>query len=205
VDFLAASFHQIHLVFFLFIKPTLHWILSKLWCDHFNPQWGQFKSSDIRLGSHGNIYYEYMLKIWLQQGGVAYNESSVTYLWNMYEEAMGSVMHLLVKKWKSTCLVFVGELPNGPNCVVHPKMDHLLCYTFWSTMEKIWKFATDDKNDKLHTGLLPIRNKSSLGGWGILCNKLAYFWVYVSLLVNRWKKFHTLDVNMVTMFCRCVF
>jgi hypothetical protein len=100
-----------------------------------------------------------LLKVWLQQGGVAYNESIVSYLWNMYEEAMGGVMHLLVNKLEPSCFIFVGELPNGPNGVVHPKMDHMVCYTFWSspTSEKIWKFAIDDKNDKLHTSVLPIK------------------------------------------------
>ncbi len=114
----------------------------------------------------GDIYYEYLLKVWLQQGGVAYNENNVAYLWNMYVEAMGGVMHLLVKRSEPNCLVFIGELPNGPNGVVYPKIDHLVCYTFWSspTLEKKWKFAIDDKNDKLHIGLLPITNKSSLGG-----------------------------------------
>jgi len=172
----------------LFMGPTLHLIMSNLWCGCFIPQSGQFKGNNIRLYSHGDIYYEYLFKVWLQQGGVAYNESSVTYLWNMCEEAMGGVMHLLVKKLELSCLVFVGELPSGPNGIVHPKMDHLVCWTFWSspTLEKIWKFAIDDKNDKLHTSLLPIRNKSSLGGWGILCNKLAYFLVYGSLFLNRW-------------------
>jgi mannosyl-oligosaccharide alpha-1,2-mannosidase len=52
----------------------------------------------------------------------------------MHEEAMGGVMHLVVKKSKPSYLVFVGELPNGPNGVVHPKMDHLVCYTFWSSL-----------------------------------------------------------------------
>jgi hypothetical protein len=28
----------------------------------------------------GDIYYEYLLKVWLQQGGVAYNENNVAYL-----------------------------------------------------------------------------------------------------------------------------
>jgi hypothetical protein len=171
IKWISWQLHSIKCIcfYFLFIGPTLHWILIRLWCDRFSPQSEQFESNNIRLGSHGDIYYEYLLKVWLQQGGVAYNENNVAYLWNMYEEAMGSVMHLLVKKWKPSCLVFVGELPNGPNGVVHPKMDHLVCYTFWSspTLEKIWKFATDDKNDRLHIGLLPIRNKSSLGGWGI--------------------------------------
>jgi mannosyl-oligosaccharide alpha-1,2-mannosidase len=49
----------------------------------------------------------------------------------MYEEAMGGVTHLLVNKSKPSSLAFVGELPNGPNGVVHPKM-HLVCYAFWS-------------------------------------------------------------------------
>jgi hypothetical protein len=99
-----------------------------------------------------------LFKVWLQQGCVAYNESSIAYLWNMYEEAMGGVMHLLVEKSKPSCLVFLGELPNGSNGVVHPKIDHLVCYTFWfnPTLEKKWKFATDDK---LHIGLLPIKKQ----------------------------------------------
>jgi hypothetical protein len=56
----------------------------------------------------------------------------------MYEEGLGGVMHLLVKKSKLSSLFFVGELPNGPNGVVYPKM-HLVCYAFWSspTLEKI--------------------------------------------------------------------
>ncbi len=133
--------------YFLFTGPTLHWFLSKLWCDCFSPQSGQFEGSNIRLGSRGDSYYEYLLKVWLQQGGAAYNESSVAYLRNMYEEAMGGVKHLLVKKSEPSSLVFVGELPNGPNGAVHPKMDHLVCCTFWSspTLERIWEFATDGK------------------------------------------------------------
>jgi hypothetical protein len=39
----------------------------------------------------------------------------------MYEEAIGGVMHLLVKKSKPSCFVFVGELLNGPNGVCASK------------------------------------------------------------------------------------
>jgi mannosyl-oligosaccharide alpha-1,2-mannosidase len=46
---------------------------------------------------------------------------------------MGGVKHLLVKKSEPSSLVFVGELPNGPNGAVHPKMDHLVCCTIWSS------------------------------------------------------------------------
>jgi mannosyl-oligosaccharide alpha-1,2-mannosidase len=54
--------------------------MNKLWCDRFIPQLGQFEGNNIRLSSHGDIYYEYLLKVWLQQGGVAYNENNVAYL-----------------------------------------------------------------------------------------------------------------------------
>jgi hypothetical protein len=79
-------------------------------------------------------------------------------------------------------------------------MLHILVQSY---IGKIWKFANDGKNDKLHTSLLPIKNKTSLWGQGILCNKLAYFWIYGSSLVNCWEKVHIFDIDMVIMFCRC--
>lgn len=45
----------------------------------------------------------------------------------MYEEAMKGVRHLLVRKSSPNGLVFVGELPYGPNGAFSPKMDHLVC------------------------------------------------------------------------------
>ncbi|XAR72463.1 Mannosyl-oligosaccharide 1,2-alpha-mannosidase [Bertholletia excelsa] len=88
-----------------------------------SPHSGEFSGENIRLGSRGDSYYEYLLKVWLQQQG-----SNVTYLHDMYEEAMKGVRHLLVRKSSPNGLVFVGELPYGANGAFSPKMDHLVCF-----------------------------------------------------------------------------
>ena len=87
-----------------------------------SPHSGEFSGENIRLGSRGDSYYEYLLKVWLQQ-----RDNNVTYLHDMYEEAMKGVRHLLVRKSIPSGLVFVGELPSGPNGAFSPKMDHLVC------------------------------------------------------------------------------
>lgn len=97
-------------------------------CDG-SPHTGEFSGENIRLGSRGDSYYEYLLKVWLQQG--ATHSSNLTYLYDMYEEAMRGVRHLLVRKSIPKGLVFVGELPYGPKGAFSPKMDHLVCGTFW--------------------------------------------------------------------------
>ncbi|XP_057463323.1 mannosyl-oligosaccharide 1,2-alpha-mannosidase MNS3-like [Actinidia eriantha] len=90
---------------------------------YISPHSGEFSGENIRLGSRGDSYYEYLLKVWLQQ-----RDNNVTYLHDMYEEAMKGVRHLLVRKSIPSGLVFVGELPSGPNGVFSPKMDHLVCF-----------------------------------------------------------------------------
>lgn len=89
---------------------------------------GQFQGNNIRLGSRGDSYYEYLLKVWIQHGGAAYNESSVAYLRDMYDEAMNGVKHRLVSQSQPNGLVFVGERPHGPSDELDPKMDHLVCF-----------------------------------------------------------------------------
>lgn len=51
----------------------------------------------------------------------------MTYLHEMYKESMQGVKELLVKKSVPNGLVFVGELPYGPQGGFSPKMDHLVC------------------------------------------------------------------------------
>ncbi|KAL5577221.1 hypothetical protein UlMin_018920 [Ulmus minor] len=92
---------------------------------YISPQSGEFSGQNIRLGSRGDSYYEYLLKVWLQKGG---QESNLTYLHDMYEEAMKGVRHLLVQKSIPNGLVFVGELPYGSKGSFSPKMDHLVCF-----------------------------------------------------------------------------
>lgn len=63
--------------------------------------------------------------MWLQKG--AREDTNLTYLHDMYEEAMKGVRHLLVRKSVPNGLVFIGELPYGSNEAFSPKMDHLVC------------------------------------------------------------------------------
>ncbi|KAG8385293.1 hypothetical protein BUALT_Bualt03G0026900 [Buddleja alternifolia] len=88
---------------------------------YINPHTGEFSGDNIRLGSRGDSYYEYLMKLWLQNPG-----SNLTY--DMYKESMKGVKELLVRKTVPNGLVFVGELPNGPEGSFSPKMDHLVCF-----------------------------------------------------------------------------
>ncbi|XP_022715551.1 mannosyl-oligosaccharide 1,2-alpha-mannosidase MNS3-like [Durio zibethinus] len=93
---------------------------------YISPHSGEFSGENIRLGSRGDSYYEYLLKVWLQLRAI--QDGNVTYLYDMYEEAMRGVRHLLVQKSIPNELVFVGELPYGSNVAFSPKMDHLVCF-----------------------------------------------------------------------------
>ena len=98
-------------------------MLFSTWCS---PQSGEFVGENIRLGSRGDSYYEYLIKVWLQQGGKM--NGNFTYLHHMYTEAMKGVRHLLVRKSIPKGLVFVGELPYGSKGEFSPKMDHLVSF-----------------------------------------------------------------------------
>lgn len=91
-----------------------------------SPHSGQFHGGNIRLGSRGDSYYEYLLKVWLRQGGALSNEKSISFLREMYDEAMEGVKRHLVQKSKPKGLTFVGELPGGLMGAFSPKMDHLV-------------------------------------------------------------------------------
>ncbi|XP_076893272.1 mannosyl-oligosaccharide 1,2-alpha-mannosidase MNS3-like [Bidens hawaiensis] len=88
-----------------------------------SPSSSEFSGDNIRLGSRGDSYDEYLIKVWLQQ-----RDSNWTYWHDMYVEAMKGVKHLLVKKSNPNGLVFVGELPSGIDGDFSPKMDHLVCF-----------------------------------------------------------------------------
>lgn len=90
---------------------------------YINPQTGEFSGENIRLGSRGDSYYEYLIKVWLQNPG-----SNLTYLHDMYKESVEGIKELLVKKSVPSGLVFVGELPYGHQSSFSPKMDHLVCF-----------------------------------------------------------------------------
>ncbi|KAJ9690978.1 hypothetical protein PVL29_013237 [Vitis rotundifolia] len=93
---------------------------------YISPHSGEFSGENIRLGSRGDSYYEYLIKVWLQQG--AERDGNFKYLYDMYEEATKGIRHLLVQKSIPKGLVFVGELPSGSKGAFSPKMDHLVCF-----------------------------------------------------------------------------
>uniref|UniRef100_A0A0C9RRM4 alpha-1,2-Mannosidase n=1 Tax=Wollemia nobilis TaxID=56998 RepID=A0A0C9RRM4_9CONI len=95
---------------------------------YISPNSGHFVGDNIRLGSRGDSYYEYLIKVWLQQQGVDHEGGHVSYLREMYDEAMKGVKHRLVQKSIPRGLVFVGELPSGEHGGFYPKMDHLVCF-----------------------------------------------------------------------------
>ncbi|KIY69234.1 glycoside hydrolase family 47 protein [Cylindrobasidium torrendii FP15055 ss-10] len=93
-----------------------------------------FIRSDIRLGSRGDSYYEYLLKQYLQTNG---KESIYK---KMYEESMQGLHDKLVHKTYRQGLTYIAELVPHGRCVSSPsfqvahKQDHLVCFLAGSLM-----------------------------------------------------------------------
>ncbi|KAI6249684.1 Mannosyl-oligosaccharide 1,2-alpha-mannosidase [Erysiphe necator] len=83
---------------------------------------GHFRGENIRLGSRGDSYYEYLIKQYLQTSKEEpiYNE-----MWN---EALQGVRKHLITYSKPSRFTILGERPNGLNGNLHPKIDHLVCF-----------------------------------------------------------------------------
>lgn len=87
-----------------------------------NPDTGHFQGSEIRLGSRGDSYYEYLLKQFMQ------TKRTEPVFRDMYNEAMTGVKHHLVGKSLPNKLTYLAELPTGIGGTTSPKMDHLVCF-----------------------------------------------------------------------------
>ncbi|KAJ6608840.1 glycoside hydrolase [Mycena sp. CBHHK59/15] len=96
---------------------------------------GQFMTSDIRLGSRGDSYYEYLLKQYLQTGSVE------TVYRDMYDEAMHAIHVNLIETSNNKKLTYTAEI--HPKRLVHNnqmswvralKQDHLVCFLGGSLM-----------------------------------------------------------------------
>ncbi|KAL4940735.1 hypothetical protein BDV06DRAFT_230128 [Aspergillus oleicola] len=81
-----------------------------------------FRYQEIRLGSRGDSYYEYLIKQYLQTPGQepVYRE--------MWEEALAGIQKHLVTSTKQSSLQFIAELPQGIGGPLSPRMDHLVCF-----------------------------------------------------------------------------
>ncbi|KIK62059.1 glycoside hydrolase family 47 protein [Collybiopsis luxurians FD-317 M1] len=100
---------------------------------------GTFKTSEIRLGSRGDSYYEYLLKQYLQTGKTesVYRE--------MYQEAMQGIHTHLVHHTPRKQMTYIAELhpkdfysninlDSLDGFKVHHKQDHLVCFLAGSLM-----------------------------------------------------------------------
>ncbi|EJC98796.1 glycoside hydrolase [Fomitiporia mediterranea MF3/22] len=99
-----------------------------------DPATGAFIPFDIRLGSRGDSYYEYLLKQYLQT-----DRTEEVYK-NMYLESMGAVTKHLVQRSKFTGITYTAELiperQQGGETFwrLVPKQDHLVCFLGGSMM-----------------------------------------------------------------------
>ncbi|KAL8953651.1 MAG: hypothetical protein Q9222_000488 [Ikaeria aurantiellina] len=86
------------------------------------PHDGTFKGHNIRLGSRGDSYYEYLIKQNLQTSG---EEPIYLTLWN---QALTGVRNHLITYSKKSHFTVLAERPNGLDSKIQPKMDHLVCF-----------------------------------------------------------------------------
>ncbi|KAK1980230.1 family 47 glycosyl hydrolase [Colletotrichum cereale] len=85
-----------------------------------HPNHGRFTTREIRLGSRGDSYYEYLIKQYLQTGETIYRD--------MWEDSLAGIEKHLVTTTRNAALKFIAELPTGIGGPLSPKMDHLVCF-----------------------------------------------------------------------------
>ncbi|KAL9605132.1 MAG: hypothetical protein Q9219_000066 [cf. Caloplaca sp. 3 TL-2023] len=83
---------------------------------------GTFRGANIRLGSRGDSYYEYLIKQYLQTSSA---ESIYLDLWN---QALAGIRKHLITYSKKSNFTILAERPSGLESNLHPKMDHLVCF-----------------------------------------------------------------------------
>jgi mannosyl-oligosaccharide alpha-1,2-mannosidase len=83
---------------------------------------GTFRGNNIRLGSRGDSYYEYLIKQYLQ---TSQQEPVYQEMWN--ESLAGVKKHLLTYSSPSNFTI-LAERPSGIDQYLSPKMDHLVCF-----------------------------------------------------------------------------
>ncbi|KAH8119714.1 glycoside hydrolase [Phellopilus nigrolimitatus] len=112
-------------------KNNLRPNLATIFMD---PNSGAFIPFDIRLGSRGDSYYEYLLKQYLQTA-----KSEGVYR-EMYSESMDAINKHLVQQSTTSSLIYTAELlperKSGNDMLWHlvPKQDHLVCFLGGSLM-----------------------------------------------------------------------
>lgn len=83
---------------------------------------GEFRGENIRLGSRGDSYYEYLIKQYLQT-----NKQEPVYE-EMWKESLEGVRKHLITYTEPSGFTIIGERPEGLGGYLSPKMDHLVCF-----------------------------------------------------------------------------
>lgn len=83
---------------------------------------GAFRGNNIRLGSRGDSYYEYLIKQYLQT-----SQQEPVYL-DMWDEALAGVQKYLITYSYPSNFTVLAERPEGLENGLSPKMDHLVCF-----------------------------------------------------------------------------
>lgn len=83
---------------------------------------GTFRGENIRLGSRGDSYYEYLIKQYLQTGSQEHVYQS---MWN---ESLAGVKKNLITYSSPSNFTVLAEKPSGLGGALSPKMDHLVCF-----------------------------------------------------------------------------
>ncbi|CRG87969.1 mannosyl-oligosaccharide alpha-1,2-mannosidase [Talaromyces islandicus] len=83
---------------------------------------GEFRGNNIRLGSRGDSYYEYLIKQYLQtsEGEPIYKE--------MWDETLEGISKHLITYTKNGQMSLIAERPDGLHRPLLAKMDHLVCF-----------------------------------------------------------------------------
>jgi endoplasmic reticulum Man9GlcNAc2 1,2-alpha-mannosidase len=89
---------------------------------YIDPTLGKFWGHNIRLGSRGDSYYEYLIKQYLQT-----NKQEKVYE-DMWYESLAGVRKHLVTYTEPSHFTIIGERPDGLAQKLSPKMDHLVCF-----------------------------------------------------------------------------
>jgi endoplasmic reticulum Man9GlcNAc2 1,2-alpha-mannosidase len=86
------------------------------------PTTGEFRGENIRLGSRGDSYYEYLIKQYLQT-----SKAEPLYL-DMWNETLDGIKKHLITYTQYASLTVLAERQSGLDQALTPKMDHLVCF-----------------------------------------------------------------------------
>jgi hypothetical protein len=83
---------------------------------------GHFRGENIRLGSRGDSYYEYLIKQYLQ------TDKHEPIYEEMWDEALAGIRKYLITYSTPSQFTVLAERPDGLHEKLSPKMDHLVCF-----------------------------------------------------------------------------